>query len=81
MFFDKVLASFHFCQVEAVDFGDFGGKVRMKFDDVVIETMGRELVMGLLGGDVSRVFAPFRYDWFCCLDSLHNLGGDSGLVN
>ena len=48
---------------------------------MVIGTMGRELVMGFLREGIHKVFAPFRYDWFCCLGSLSDLGGDNGLIH
>ena len=81
MFFNKVFASLHFCQVERVDFHDFGNKVRAKFDGVVIRVVRGKLVMDFLGEDIGEVFAPFWYDWFCWLDSLGDLGGNSSLVD
>ena len=81
MLFDEVFTGFHLCWVEGVDFGNFGDKVRAKFNGVVIGMMRGELVMGFLRKDTHKVFAPFRDDWFCCLGSLCNLGGYSGLVN
>ena len=59
VFFDKVFASLYFCGVEQVDFSDFGNKVRMEFNGVVIEMVRRKLVMGFLCENVSKVFAPF----------------------
>ena len=64
MFFNKGFTSHHFCQVEGVDLGNFGDKVRAEFDGIIIGVMRRELVMGFLREDISEVFAPFRYDWF-----------------
>ena len=81
MVLDEVFTSFHLCWVEGVDFGNFGNKVRVKFNGVIIGMMGRKLVMCFLREDIHEVFAPFRYDWFCCLGSLSDLGGDGGLVN
>ena len=48
VFFDKGLAGFHLCWIERVNFGDFGDKVRVKVDGMVVWAMGRELVMGFL---------------------------------
>ena len=48
VFLNKGLASFHLCWVERVNFGDFGGEVRVKVDGMVIWAMGRELVVGFL---------------------------------
>ena len=81
MFFDKGFTSFHLCQIEGIDFGNFGDKVRMKFNRVVIQVMGVELVMGFFREDVSEVFAPFWYNWFCYLGGLGDLSEDSGLVD
>ena len=81
MFFNEVFAGLHFCWVKGVDFGDFGNKVGAEFDGVVIRTMRRKLTMGFRREDIGKVFAPFRYDQFCHLGSLCNLGGDSGLVD
>ena len=81
MFFNEVLTGLHFCQVEAVDFCKFGNEVRVKFDGVVIGMMRRELIVGFLQKDIHKISTPFRYEWFHCLVSLHNLNGDSGLVN
>ena len=81
MLFNKVLTSLHFHQIERVDFCDFGNKVRMKFNGVVIRAVRRELVMGFLREDAGEVFAPFWYDWFCHLGGLGDLGGDSSLVD
>ena len=65
MFFDEGFTSFHLHGVERVDFGYFRDKVRAKFDGVIIGAMGRELVMDFLREDISKVFAPFQYNWFC----------------
>ena len=81
MFFNNVFTGFHFHWVEGVDFGNLGDEVRVKLDSVVIGAMGRELVMGFLQKDICEVSTPFRYEWLCCLGSLCDLGGDSGLVN
>ena len=62
MFLNEVITGFHFCWVEGVDFGNFGDKVRVKFNDVVIGMMGGELVMSFLREDIHKVFAPFRYN-------------------
>ena len=45
MFFNEVFAGLHFHWVEQVDFGDLEGQVRVKFNGMVIETVGRELVV------------------------------------
>ena len=60
VFFDEGFASFHFCWVERIDFGDFGSEVGTKFNCVVIGAMGRELIVGFLGEDVLKVLTPFR---------------------
>ena len=57
-----------------MDLGDLGSEVRMEFNCVVIGVMGRELIMGFLGGDVLEVFAPLRYGWFNQSSSLGYLG-------
>ena len=62
MFLNKVFTSFHFCQVEGVDFGKFGDKVRTKFNGVAIGMMERELVMDFLREDNCEISAPLRYD-------------------
>ena len=64
VFFNKGFACLHLCWVEQVDFGNFGSEVGAKFNGMVIGTMGRKLVMGLLQKDVCKVFAPFRYGQF-----------------
>ena len=81
MFFNEGFTSFHLHWVERIDFSNFGGKVWMEFDGVVIGTMGRKLVMGLFREDICKVFAPFWDDWFHRLGVLGNLGGDGGLVD
>ena len=64
VFFDKGFTGLHFCWVEQIDFGDFGDKVWMKFNGVIIGAMRGKLVMGCLREDISKVFAPVRYNWF-----------------
>ena len=81
MFLNEILASLHFHQVDGVNFGNFGDEVRVQFNGVVIRLVKRKLIMGFLREDTHKVFAPFRYDWFCCLDSLSDLGGDGGFTN
>ena len=81
MFFNKGFASFHLCRVEGVDFGDLGGKVWAKFNGMVIRVMGGELVMSFLREDISKVIAPFLYNWFDRLSGLGNQGGNSGFVD
>ena len=61
MFLNKRFAHFHFRWVERIDLGNFRSEVRMKFNGVVIGTVGRELVMGLLWKDVHKVFTPLWY--------------------
>ena len=81
MFFNEIFTSLHFSQVERVDLGDFGDKVRAQFNGMVVGMMERELVMGLLREYIHEVFTPLWYDWFCQLGGLGDLGGDGGLVN
>ena len=64
MFFNEGFTSFHFCWVERVDLGDLGGKVWMEFNGMIIEMMGRKLVVGFLREDICKVITPFWYDWF-----------------
>ena len=64
MFLNEGFACLHFCQVEQVDLSDLRSEVRVKFNCVVIGTMGRELIMSFLEEDVLEVLAPFRYDQF-----------------
>ena len=81
MFFNKIFASLHLHRVEQVDLCNFGDKVGVKLDGVVIGMMGRKLVMSFLWEDVGKVFAPFRYSKFHYLDGLSNLSEGDGLVN
>ena len=81
MFFNEVFTGFHFCQVEGIDFGNFGDKIRVEFNSVVIGAMGRKMIMSFLRKDICEVFAPFGYEQLYCLGSLCDLSGDSGLVN
>ena len=53
----------------------------MKFNGVIIRAVRGKLVMSFLGKDLSKVFAPFWYDWFHWLDSLGDLGGNSSFVD
>ena len=48
MFFNKIFASLHLHRVEQVDLCNFGDKVGVKLDGVVIGMMGRKLVMSFL---------------------------------
>ena len=63
MFFDKGFTGLHFCWIEQIDFGDFGNKVRMMVNGVIIGMVRGELVMGCLEEDISEVLAPVRYNW------------------
>ena len=60
VFLNEGFASFHFCWVERIDFGDLGSEVGMKFNCVVVGAMGRELIMGFLGEDILEVLTPLR---------------------
>ena len=60
MFFDKGFACLHLCWVERIDFGDFGSKIRMEFNGMVIRMMERELVVGFLREDIFEVLTPVR---------------------
>ena len=81
MFFNKGSTRLHLHWVERVNFGNFGGEVWAKFNGVVIRAMRRELIMGFLGEDISKVLAPIRYNWFSQLGGLSDLGGDGGFVD
>ena len=81
MLLNEVFTDLHFCWIEGIDFGNFGDKIRAKFNGVVIGTMGRKLVMGFLREDVHKVIAPLWYNWFCHLGSLSNLSGDGCFVD
>ena len=48
VFFDKGSAHFHLHWVERVDLGNLGNEVWVKFNGVVIGTMGRKLIMDFL---------------------------------
>ena len=48
MFFNKGFAHLHLCWVERIDLGNLGSEVGMKFNGMVIGTMGKELIMSFL---------------------------------
>ena len=48
MFFNKGFACLHFCWIERINLGNLGSEVGMKFDGMVIGTMGRELIVSFL---------------------------------
>ena len=81
MFFNEGFTSFHFHQIERVDLGNFRDEIGVKFNGMVIGTMGRKLIMGFLREDICKVFTPLWDDWFHHLGGLGDLGGDGDLVN
>ena len=48
MFFDEGFACLHLSRVEQIDLGDLGSEVRAEFNGMVIEAVGRELVVSFL---------------------------------
>ena len=64
MFLDEGFASFHLRWVKKVDFGNFGDKVRLKFNGVIVGMVGGKLVMCLLREHICKLIAPSWYDWF-----------------
>ena len=81
MFFNKGFACLHFCWIEQVDLGNFGGEVRTKFDGMVIGVMGGKLVMGFLRENICKALAPFRYCRLNGSGGLGDLGGDGGFID
>ena len=80
MFMNEGLAHLLFLWVERVHFSDLWNERGFEVNGVVIWSMGRENIMGLLGEHVFEVRAPIRdllIRGFC---SLGEFGGQGDLV-
>ena len=80
MFVNEGLAHFLFLWVKRVHFSDLWNERGLEVNGVVIWSMGRESIMGLLGEHVFKVGTPIRELLIRGFCSLGKFGGQGDLV-